>query len=675
MKSQKELLEELEHLRQVDAEHKAEEQACRLTRDLLRRSEQRLALFLDQTPLAYIEWDACLKVRDWNPAAEKIFGYSRDEVLGKQVFEIIAPKHIQDYVRLVPQLSIKQDTSFECAYENVTKDGRSINCSWHNTPLRDDEGDEESNIVGMASFVQDITAHRQLDERISEHLLQLKQSEKRLLTVVEKNADGIVIVDEESKTVCFANPAGLALFGKTQDELLGSVFAFPLFGDEYADIEIFKPGYVLNAEIRCTRIEWEGRNAWLISLRDVTNRTHRGLEKEVLHRKASELGLLASKQAAAEADEAKNIFLGNMYHELSPSLNAILGTVQLALDGNLDADQRKLLDACRTAAHELTQVVSRILELTRMENDASELVESRFSLRKTLDALFNPFAVQAGLQGLSFTCTVDGNVPDNLNGNVYRLRQVLTRLGTNALRHTRAGAISLKVRLVETTQAVTPSKVTLFFSLRDTGTGIPGEKQKGLFDGFVNQGELGAAGLGLSLCKQLVELMNGTIWVESEPGQGATLLFTADFGLPQEQETSQHPAPLAAPRSRPLKILVAEDDKMSKDLIVLVLQRQGHEVVATQNGPEALKALAKEPFDLVILDIQMPIMDGFQVAKAIRNGQGAITTPNIPIVALTAYALADDRQRFIKSGMNEFVPKPYEVEDLLAAIDRAMVLV
>lgn len=662
-----ELRRELERLRKRDEQYKADQEVCRLTENLLRRSEEKLSLLLDQTPLAYIEWDASLKVKDWNRAAERIFGYERAEVLGKQAFDIIAPRHIRDYAKLVPEQFIKQDASFECVYENVTKSGESINCSWHNTPLRDEQG----YVTGMISFVQDITAHRRLDENISQLLLQIKDEEGRLKNIIEKNADGILIVDQADSHIRFANPAAAALFGKKAHELIDRVFGFPLFGNEYEDIEVFNPDRILNVEMRSSQMDWEGRNAWLVTLRDVSGRKDHIIEKETLRLRAQEQALRVSKEAVAAAEESNLWLVRNMRYELSPPLNVILGAVQLALDGELTPEQRALLEHCRDAGLKLLRTVNQVLQLSQLETGGIALQEERFFLRETLDALVKPLAVQAGLQGVACELRVEENTPDELYGDLFRLRQILTTLAANGLRNTREGGVRLKVRLMEKRIAGKDKTASLLFSVQDSGPGLTEEERNTLFADSEQFPEAPRdVGAGLKLCKRLVELMGGAIWVENSPGSGNVFLFNANFGIFEpEQAHEKSKGTRTAPR-RPLKILVAEDDRLNQSVLERLLRPHGHSVEIVQNGIEALRALEREDFDLLLLDIQMPLLDGLQLTKRIRQGETK-RNQRIPIVALTAYAVAEERQRFINLGMSEFLPKPFDPAQLLKAIDNA----
>jgi len=407
-------------------------------------------------------------------------------------------------------------------------------------------------------------------------------------------------------------------------------------------------------------------------------------------RKREEEELHRAKRLADAANEAKTQFLANMSHELRTPINGIMGMVQLALTEELSAEQREYWEIARESADRLTQIVDNLLELASIQAGALEPVLRGFSLRGLMDSLHRTHAVAAAFKGLLLRFEVDPAVPDELVGDDFRLRQVINILVGNALRHTQAGSVTVTVAPLGTAAARAGGLVRvggdfsgtcLLFAVADTGVGIPPDKHGTIFDSFSLAEEYltkkySGSGLGLSIAKSVVELLGGTIRVESAPGAGSTFSFTSVFWPPGGETVQVKPALPAPPYEDaavpPLRVLVVEDEPVNRLALVKSLSRRGHTPVAAQNGLEALKALGEAPFDLVLMDIQMPVMDGLAATRHIRNGEVPGIDRDIPIIALTAYAMESDRSRFLEAGMNDYVPKPFEITTLLAAMGRAV---
>ncbi len=380
------------------------------------------------------------------------------------------------------------------------------------------------------------------------------------------------------------------------------------------------------------------------------------------------LGHIKARAEAEKACKAKSEFLANMSHEIRTPLNGILGMTALATMVTAEERTKNYLALVTKSGEALLGIINDILDLSKVEAGRIELEEAEFDPREELETLLQAMAVAAKEKGLRFVQAVDPEVPGRLVGDPGRLRQVLTNLVGNAVKYTHKGMISVSVRPADEEPA-RPGGLRLLFRVRDSGIGIPADKQEAIFESFTQVGgsahvQYGGTGLGLAICRQLVGLMGGRIWVESELGKGSTFSFVAEFGWangrPQPQATElKSDAP-----ANPLRILLAEDDQISRYLATELLKRRGHTVTAVENGRQAIEALAGERFDLVLMDARMPEMDGLEATRVIRASPPPGVDPAVPIVALTAYALKDDRERFLEFGMDDYLAKPIDMAEL-----------
>jgi signal transduction histidine kinase/ActR/RegA family two-component response regulator len=390
----------------------------------------------------------------------------------------------------------------------------------------------------------------------------------------------------------------------------------------------------------------------------------------------------ALAQAVEEAKQAtrlKSEFLANMSHEIRTPMNAILGMTALAIDSSSREEQQEYLTDVMNSAESLLSLLNDILDLSKIEAGRMELAPATVSLLSVAEEATRFLSSAAHQKGLQLTCACSPDIRGPLLVDPLRLRQVLLNLVGNGIKFTEKGGVAVEARLESEDQ----NTVLVQFAVRDTGPGIAADKQALIFESFCQADgstsrRHGGTGLGLTISLRLVDLMGGKLWVKSQPGVGSTFYFTARFakGVPQQSGTPPHGVGTASPTGvdseardqlGSLHILVAEDNFVNLKLITRLLERWGQQVTLAGNGREAIEAFQKKAFDLVILDIQMPELDGFGAAAAIREIESE-TGKHTPIVAVTAHALAGKREEYLARGIDAFVSKPIAPRELLKTL-------
>lgn len=650
----------------------------RQLREDLRESEERFRAIFDQAAVGMAQTAPDGRFLRVNSKYCDMLGYSSDELAKLSIYDVIYPEDLEEERVLIQRLLDGEIPSYSLARRCYRKNKTIVWTEVTASLVRKPSGEPDY----MISAKVDISQRRKAEELLFKRELEYR-------TLVENSPDIIARLGKDLRYL-YVNPAYEKLSGYPASQAVGKI----VYDRDYPPELVRKAEEVLGRVFSTGRdetMEFEFHSATqglrFLQTHIVPERNRQGVVESVLaisrditDRKQLETELKEAKETAEAASRAKSQFLANMSHEIRTPMNGIIGMTELALASCAKADCGAYLGMARQSARNLLGIINDILDLARIEAGKVEIEEQVFNARASLEALFATMALDAERKGLRFDASIDESVPTRLKGDERRLLQVFTNLIGNAVKFTLEGGIGVTVTTaspedIRVREACPESEaICLLASISDTGIGIPADQLERIFESFAQVGgpahlKFGGTGLGLSISRRLVELMGGKLWVESELGKGSSFTFAVMLKSAEAARPESEPTIRAAPRPKvpkvpPRKILLAEDNEINKLLAVRLLEKRGHMVTAVENGKEALEALGREHFDLVLMDARMPEMDGEEATRIIRESTPPGVDKDIPIIALTAYALKGDRERFLAAGMNDYIAKPIDVEEL-----------
>ena len=526
-----------------------------------------------------------------------------------------------------------------------------------------------------------------LEERVAERVQAFQESEERYQSIFRNRAFVMLLIDPADMQILDANPAAEVFYGWSANMLKSMKItdintstplsisseiwnAETLQKNHFVFCHLLADGSKKDVEVFSTPVKSGGKTVLFSIIHDITKR------------KQMEAELLQAKEAAEAANIAKSRFLANMSHEIRTPMNGVIGMVGLLLTTELTEIQREYAELAKDSGRSLLRLIDDILDLSKIEAHKIELEHELFNLQHTIHSVVELLSLRAKEKNLPIISDLDHEIPELMFGDEIRVRQILTNLLGNAIKFTDNGTVGISAKLLTDEEYCT----TVKFVISDSGIGISPAKIKSVFEPFSQADasttrRYGGTGLGLSISKQLVELMGGQIEVDSVQGKGSSFSFCITFSKQDtlcclhKCATDDKTTLLTTPNSgktsgRKARILLAEDDLTNQKVIKAILERSGYQIDIAPNGIEAVKVLSNEDYDLVLMDCMMPGMDGFEATAAIRDTASTVRNHQIPIVALTANAMKEDRDQCLAAGMDDYLSKPVEVADLLDKLQK-----
>ncbi len=665
--------------------------------EALRESEERFRRMVETSSEGVCELDQESTIRYVNPRMAELLGAAPEDMPGRPMFDFMFPEDVEPHKERMGQRRQGQGGVYELRLRHA--DGSELWTLVSASPVRGQDG----SFLGSFGMYTDITERKRAEQTLNFLVHcgcdssgeEFFRSLSRYLG--ETLAMDFVCIDRLEGDGLHAQTVAVYFDGHFEDNVRYALADTPC-GELLERKVCFHPEGVrarfpkdqvlqdMKAESYAGTILWDHKGVAPIGLIAVIGRRKakdraqvESLLRLVGVRAAAELErldaqsqLIKSKEQAESAAKAKSEFLANMSHEIRTPLNGILGMLQLLQGGVGPAEQAEFTGMALGAGRRLLSLLNDVLDISRLDAGRGVLRTEPFRLRDMFAAVAETFRLTCENKRLELAFDLEPGIPERLVGDEARIRQVLFNLVGNAVKFTMQGGIRVSA-WVRPNQA-RPGRAHVYFAVADTGIGIPADKIASVFERFTQSDgsqtrRFEGAGLGLAIVQRIVNLMGGGIAVESEPGEGTTMVVHLPLGLaPEDAAVCEAPPEAESPAPAALRILVAEDEPIGQLAIQLMLQRLGHSVYCVGNGLQAVEAAAGQDFDCILMDVQMPELDGVAATRRIR----ALPDPRgqVRIVALTAYAMDGDRERFLADGMNDYLSKPVQMAELVRALDR-----
>ncbi len=645
------------------------------------RSRSRIRLLetaVEQAAHTVVITDRAGRIEYVNPAFTKTTGYSKQEAIGQNPRVLKSGRQGPEFYEELWK-TIKSGKVWRGRFHNRRKDG---SLYWEDaiiSPVFNERG----KITHYIAIKNNVTELVELEE-------QLKKKMSELQAIMDHAGVGILLV--RNRRILAANKMLAKILGTTEEELIGQETRFFYHSDEDYEMIMRKwypkllKGQSVFFEYKAILPDGSTRHFQVVGKvsrpGDLETMETVWVLHDITEIKRLQRQLEEAKDRAEAANMAKSEFLANMSHEIRTPLNGVIGMLNLLSSTRLDETQKSYVSNASTSAEILLAILNDILDFSKIEAGRLTLEEVDFNLMVVIEAVVSSMRVVASQKDVELRVDLEDGLPECLKGDSTRLRQVLMNLLSNAVKFTGQGWIELSVTLEEDLD----DAVMLKFTVEDTGIGIPKERLGELFQEFTQVDasitrKFGGTGLGLAISKKLVEMMGGQIGVESEYGKGSKFWFTARFQYGNAASDGCREKPGVSFADTDLlekikskgctkRILVVDDNQVNQQVIVAMLRKFGIQTEAVSNGQEAIEALSVIPYDLVFMDIQMPVMDGMEATRRIRAKGSPVINPDIPIVALTAHAFKEEVKKFLEAGMNDHLAKPIVTERLIRCLTR-----
>jgi len=604
-------------------------------------------------------------IADVNKEATRRLGFSRDEFFTMTPRDINHPRYASVMTERAKRLYETGSDTVETVH--IAKDGRQIPVEINALMLNID-GEEL-----ILTVARDISERQRAEQ-------DLRESE-RLYRLLADNVHDVIWTTDTSLKPVFISPSIINLSGHTTSEALPVLYRTIIL--ESPLFENFQRTPSKQEESQTKPIHWEmeftqkdGAIIWIESIASPLWSTLGtfagiiGVTRDITSRKMIMLELEAAKEQANRANRAKSEFLANMSHEIRTPMNGILGTMQLLGMTTLSDEQRCYVDTALKSGRSLLTIINDILDFSKIEAGKIEIRNEIFAPREVINSLLASFQTMIKTPDIALVSRIDDGVPELIVADQIRFRQILTNLVGNAVKFTDKGEIAIHVEMQDRGKG---SKNILQCTVTDTGIGLPQHAETEMFEPFSQfessvKRKYKGTGLGLSIVRQLVRLMGGTITIANRRNRGTQVVFTIETGMapPLAPATDK---PVTTSRRHPENvtrqhILLVEDDLINQQILRSVLEKLGHTVTIAHNGRQALQTLLAQEYDCVLMDIQMPEMDGFEATRRIRSQQEYSRISKIPIIALTAFAMTGDKEQCLQAGMNHYLSKPVDIKAL-----------
>ncbi|WP_407355984.1 PAS domain S-box protein [Methanolobus sp. WCC5] len=636
----------------------------------LRETSNVLEAMLDQLQDAVAFQNPDLTIMRYNKAGYELLNISPEEVMGQKCYELIGRGEECKDCQTKKALKSRK---IETADRYVPELDKYIRAT--SNPILDEDGE----IIFIVEQLQDITEHKQAEEESI-------QREKLLNNIFDILPIGLWIADNNGRLLR-GNPAGKRIWGaeplvSSKEYGVFKAWKLPsgeeILPEDWALARTIKEGITVKDELLEIEAFDQKRRTILNYTAPVLNDGGEMLgaiivNNDITELKKTEDELLKAKEAAEAANIAKSEFLANMSHEIRTPMNAIIGFTDLLLETEMNDAQRHYIDIVQRSGASLLNLIEDVLDLSKIDAGKLELEKLDFNLQDLLKDFVDTMSLRAHSKGIKLSYDLEEDVPLLLKGDPGRLTQILTNLTGNAIKFTTEGEVAIHISI----ESLQDDTVMLRFEVTDTGIGISEDTIDLIFEKFTqadasNTRRFGGSGLGLAISKQLAEMMDGQIGVISEVEKGSEFWFTVR--LDKQSQTveiaNSENATLLQSGNHMLNLLLVEDDIYNQKVAQEMLMKLGFNVNAVNNGMEAIKALETRSYDLVLMDVQMPEMDGMEATRQIRSPESRVINRNIPIIALTAHAMQGDRERFIEAGMDDYLSKPITLKALRELLDR-----